>query len=126
MGCGSCCDQIRPLTLPEYSMFDRMAAEILLSRCRGDEVWSLEHAKKMGVPDHWLDELQDCFESGFDHDRNTLYTDRGQVNQYHGVRDLDVAYRAAEFLGIPTAEIRRQPLSRHGQVAALQAEADEL
>lgn len=107
-------------------MFDRAAAELLLSRCRGDEVWSPELARELGVPESWLDELQDCFESGFDHDRNTLYSDRGRINQYHGIRDLDVAYRAAEFLGISTAAIRSRPLSRTGQVSALRAEADEL
>ncbi len=107
-------------------MFDRAAAELLLSRCRGDEVWSLEHARQLGVPEGWMEELQDCFESGFDYDQNTLYTENGRVNQYHGVCDLEIAYRAAEYLGIATHQIRQQPLTRRGQVAALQAEADEL
>jgi hypothetical protein len=39
---------------------------------------------------------------------------------------LEIAYRAAEYLGIATHQIRQQPLTRRGQVAALQAEADEL
>jgi hypothetical protein len=107
-------------------MFDHAAAELLLTRCRGDEVWSPEHARQLGVPESWIVELQDCYESGFDHDRNTLYTDGGLVNQYHGIADLELAYRAAEFLGIETTKIRRLPLSRRGQVAELQAALDEL
>lgn len=121
MGCACFLDHWQSL-----QMFDRVAAEILLSRCRGDEIWSLELARQLGVPESWLEELQDCFESGFDLDLHTLYTERGLVNQYHGVCDLEIAYRAAEFLGISTAEIRRLTLSRRGQVAALQAEVDEL
>lgn len=107
-------------------MFDRYSAELLLTRCRGDEVWSAEHARQMGVPESWIRELADCFESGFDSNRNTLYTDAGLVNQYHGIPDLAVAYRAAEFLGIHTERIRSLPLSRQGQVDQLKAELDEL
>jgi len=107
-------------------MFDRYSAELLLTRCRGDEVWPLDHAREMGVPESWLNELLDCYESGFDSNQNTLYTDSGLVNQYHGIADLDVAYRAAEYLGIDTEQIRRLPLSRRGQVDRLKAELDEL
>jgi hypothetical protein len=107
-------------------MFDRFSAELLLTRCRGDEVWSREHAREMGVPESWIAELSDCYESGFDHNQNTLYTDQGLVNQYHGISDLMVAYRAAEYLGINTSRIRSQPLSRRGQVDQLKAELDEL
>lgn len=80
----------------------------------------------MGVPESWLSELMDCYESGFDTNQNTLYTDSGLVNQYHGIADLDVAYRAAEYLGINTEQIRRLPLSRCGQVEQLKAELDDL
>ena len=107
-------------------MFDRYSAELLLTRCRGDEVWSPDHAIEMGVPESWIESLLDCYESGFDLNQNTLYTDSGLVNQYHGIADLDVAYRAAEFLGIDTERIRRLPLSRLGQVEQLKAELDEL
>lgn len=107
-------------------MFDRYSAELLLTRCRGDEVWSLEHARGMGVPESWIGELSDCYESGFDSNQNTLYTDSGLANQYHGVADLEVAYRAAEYLGIDTERIRCLPLSRCGQVELLKAELDEL
>lgn len=107
-------------------MFDRLAAELLLTRCRGDEVWSLELARQLGVPESWLDRLQDCFESGFDQQQNALFTESGLVNQYHGVSDLEIAYLAAEYLGIETARIRNLPLSRCGQVQRLKAELDEL
>ena len=33
-------------------------------------------------------------------DRETIYTDEGVTNQYHGVRDLDLAVRLADSLGI--------------------------
>jgi hypothetical protein len=107
-------------------MFDRYSAELLLTRCRGDEVWSLDHARELGVPESWLSELLDCYESGFDSNQNTLYTDAGLVNQYHGIADLDIAYRAAEYLGINTEQIRQLPLSRRGQVEQLKTELDEL
>lgn len=107
-------------------MFDRYSAELLLTRCRGDEVWSPAHARKMGVPESWIEEFSDCYESGFDRNQNTLYTDSGLVNHYHGITDLEVAYRAADYLGIDTDRVRRLPLSRLGQVEQLKAELDEL
>jgi hypothetical protein len=122
------CSNAQPLTiinlpknplpkLPLHSsrinpMFDRYSAELLLTRCRGDEVWSLDHAREMGVPESWISELSDCYESGFDSNQNTLYTDSGLVNQYHGIADLNVAYRAAEYLGINTEHSRRGSSSR--------------
>ena len=59
-----------------------------LSECRGDEIWSIEHCRERGVPEDWIDDLSDAFESGYRTDRETIYVGNTSVNQYHGVRDL--------------------------------------
>ena len=98
---------------------------VLLARCRGDEIWSVDTCRREGVPETWIEELADAFESGFDHDRNTIYENRQQVNQYHGVPDLQLAIRLAEFLGVDTASLAPFPLDRRLQVRALQEAVDE-
>lgn len=105
---------------------DPIRAEMLLLKCRGDEIWSVDHCREQGIPELWIDELQNCFESGFDTDRNTIYEDNRMVNQYHGVSDLMIAYRLAEYLGIKTESIRGSVPGREAQVRALQSELDEI
>lgn len=105
---------------------DRIRAEMLLLKCRGDEIWSVELCREQRIPEAWIEELQDCYESGFDRDRNTIYQNQKLVNQYHGLSDLMIAYRLAEFLGIDTEKIRSSVQGRTGQVSALQAELDEI
>ena len=68
---------------------DPIAAQLLLLKCTGDEIWSVETCQAAGVPQIWIDELVDCFESGYDTDRNTIYidddlTEEKMVNQYEG------------------------------------------
>lgn len=105
---------------------DRVRAEMLLLKCRGDEIWSVEHCREQRIPESWIEEMQDCFESGFDSDRNTIYENEKLVNQYHGVSDLMIAYRLAEFLGIETERVRSSIPGRTAQVVALQQELDEI
>ncbi|MEZ6093245.1 MAG: hypothetical protein R3C03_03260 [Pirellulaceae bacterium] len=105
---------------------NRLLAEKLLLECRGDEVWSIETCQSAGIPQAWIDELQDAFESGFDHDRNTLYIDGRLTNQFGGCRDDDLAYKLAEYLGIDSSSFEHLRAVPEVFVARLQQELDEL
>ena len=99
---------------------------MLLSACRGDEIWSRQTCREQGVPDAWVEELADTFESGFRSDRETIYEEGRVTNQYHGVRDLDLAYKLADFLGVDVKSATELSLGRTAEVRALQEAVDEL
>ena len=107
-------------------MLNSVTAQMLLLKCTGDEIWNEQTCREVGIPESWIDELLDNFESGFDTDRNTIYEDSRLVNQYRGVLDLHLAYRLAEFLGIDWRRVTANAMGRRSEVAALQAELDEL
>jgi hypothetical protein len=107
-------------------MLARYKARMLLSQCRGDEIWSVALCRQQGVPEAWIEELADCFESGFRSDRQVIYHDDQMVNQYHGVRDLDLAYRLAEFLGVDSGPATALAFGPVAEVRALQEAVDEL
>lgn len=73
---------------------------MLLSECTGDHIWSLDHCLARGLPPSWMDELSDCFESSFERDSETIYVGEQVTNQYQGIRDVDLAIRLGEFLGV--------------------------
>ena len=106
--------------------FDQIAAQMLLLKCTGDEIWNEETCRKEGVPELWIEELKDSFESGFDSDRNTIYYQDKLVNQFEGVLDLHLAFKLAEFLGIDWERATSSALGRRAQVDAIKAELDEL
>ncbi len=97
----------------------------LLEKCRGDEIWSIEFCQSVGVPNEWVAELADRYESGFDQDRNTIYVDGEMTNQYEGVRDLDIAYKIAQLLNVDTSRIEGIILDRCRQVRAIKDAIDE-
>jgi hypothetical protein len=103
-----------------------VTAQMLLLKCDGDEIWSVETCRAEGVPEAWIEELSNAFESGFDSDRNTIYESGRMVNQYHGVLDLHLAYKLAEFLGIDWQAATAMALGRQAEVAAIKAALDEL
>ena len=103
----------------------RLKALSLLSVCRGDEIWSVDHCRQVGIPDEWIEELSDCYESGFRTDSQTIYLDDNVVNQYHGVTDRDLAYKLAEFLGVDTQRVTSSALGRVAEVIALKEAIDE-
>ena len=107
-------------------MIDQVSAQFLLLKCNGDEIWDLETCRKEGVPQPWLDELVDCHESGFDNDLNSIYVDGKLVNQYHGVPDVKLACKLAEFLGIDWQRLASFSPGRTELVSAIKAEIDEL
>jgi hypothetical protein len=106
-------------------MNDVLAASLLL-KCRGDEIWSRKVCVQEGVPEAWIEELFDCFESGFRYRGQTLFIEAGITNQFAGCRDLDLAFKFAEYLGVDTSTFRQTPYSPIKIVQLLQEELDEL
>ena len=104
---------------------NELKARILLSKCQGDEIWSVELCQQEGVPLDWISELQDAHESGFDHDQNTIYENGKMVNQFAGVSDLKLAYKLAEFLGINWENATQFAFSRVAQVTAIKEYAED-
>jgi len=103
----------------------RMLALKLLSECTGDEIWSREHCTNTGVPDSWINELIDCYESGYITDSQTIYVGNQNVNQYEGVRDVDLAYRIGKNLGIDVDRLQETSLGRSQLVRAIREEVEE-
>ena len=91
----------------------------LLAECTGDDIWSVQHCRARRVPESWITQLSDAFESGFDSDRQTIYTDRGVTNHYHGIRDVDLAIQLAQSMGIRVDANALARLSRARLVQAI-------
>ena len=100
-------------------MLNRLKALTLLSECTGDDIWSIEHCRARGVPEMWIEELADCFESGFRSDAQTIYVERRVVNQYQGIRDIDLALKLGEYLGVAVGELHAISASRSRLVSAI-------
>ncbi len=97
----------------------RHRALAILSQCTGDEIWSVGYCLAVGVPHAWIHELSDAFESGFLSDRQTIYVGNDRTNQYHGVRDVDLATKLAESLGLDAARFRASAMSSRDIVVAI-------
>ena len=106
-------------------MFNELKAQMLLDRCVGNEIWPVDVCQAEGVPQAWIDELVDAFESGFDQDRHTIYLEGAAVNQFYGVPDLLIAYKLAEYIGIDTEAATSSALGKLAQVQALKEAAEE-
>jgi hypothetical protein len=106
-------------------MIDRLRALRLLAECTGRDIWSLEYCRERRVPEAWLVELKDCFESGFETDRQTIYHLGEVVNQFEGVRDLDLAYKLAAAVGVDVKRATYSALGATAEVAALKEAVDE-
>ena len=97
----------------------RHRALALLSECTGDEIWSIEHCELKRIPPGWIEELSDAFESGFQSDTQTIYVNEKHVNQYHGIRDVDLAMRLGKSLGLDVDRVAATAISRRGIVQAI-------
>jgi len=106
-------------------MLNRLKALCLLSECTGDDIWSIEHCQQRGIPQTWIDELSDGFESGFRRDSQTIYLDGCPINQYQGVRDIDLARRLGEYLGVDIASLEAGAHTRAQLVFAIQQAIEE-
>lgn len=99
-------------------MIARHRALALLSECTGETIWPVDHCRLRGVPEEWIDELAEALESGFDNDRDTIYRSdmdfarRQPTNQFHGVRDVDLATRLGKSLGVDVDSLAGRSLGR--------------
>lgn len=97
----------------------RHLALAILTKCVGNEIWSVSHCRDAGVPEVWIEELSDVFESGFQTDSQTIYVGNDVTNQYHGVRDLDLAIQIARSLGLDVDRVTATALTRQAIVLAI-------
>ena len=85
----------------------------------------MDHCRQRGVPEPWIEELADAFESGYNNDRDTIYFADRPTNQFHGVSDLDLALRLGRFLGIDVDRVTATALSRTAIVQAIKEAVEE-
>jgi hypothetical protein len=90
----------------------RHRALAILEECRGDEIWSMEHCRQRGVPEVWVEELADTFESGFNRDSQKIYWKGNVTNQYHGVHDVVLAIQVAKSMGLDVDRVTATALGR--------------
>lgn len=91
----------------------------LLSKCVGNEIWSVQTCRESGVPQEWIDVLADAYESGFKTDNRTIYVGDSVTNQYHGIRDVDLAMRLGRQLGIDVDRVTETTLNSRAVVQAI-------
>lgn len=104
---------------------NRLTALQLLSECTGDDIWSWEYCLERGIPADWLEELADCYESGFTNQTETIYYKNSVVNQFHGVRDVDLAVRLAKLLGARVDDLIESTITRADFVRAVHERIEE-
>ncbi len=104
---------------------NRSQALTLLSECTGDDIWSIEYCRLRHVPDDWIEELQDAYESGFDSNNQTIYYRNEIVNQFEGIRDVDLACKIGQLLKVNVARIVQQQISRVGVVREIREAIEE-
>ena len=97
----------------------RHRALALLNLCVGDEIWNEETCHRSGIPPNWFNELSDAIESGYKTDTETIYVDNRATNQYHGVRDLDLAIRIGKVLGVDVERATQTAIGRRAMVQAI-------
>ena len=106
-------------------MLNRLKALTLLSECTGDDIWSIEHCQLRGIPPQWIEDLADCFESGYRQASQTIYFQDRMINQYQGIRDVDLAIKLGEFLGVDVEELVSISPSRARLVVAIRQAIEE-
>lgn len=78
----------------------RIHALRLISLCNPDDIWSIDDCTKSRVPTDWIDAFRETYESNFEDPSSTIQQDGRKLNQYHGVRAIDIAVQAAVGLGL--------------------------
>ena len=104
---------------------NRSLALMLLSECTGDDIWSIEHCREKHIPESWIRQLQDAYESGFKSADTTIFFHERIVNQFEGVRDVDLACKLGHFLGLDVKAIVAQQFSRTAVVRAIRETMEE-
>lgn len=103
----------------------RERALAILQECRGDEIWSLEHCRLRGVPELWIEDLVDTYESGFQRDSETIYWKGNITNQYRGVHDVKLAIHVARSMGLDVDRVTQSALGRVGIVNAIKEAVED-
>lgn len=109
---------------------DPLRALILLGECTGDDIWSIDHCEQRRVPREWVAQLRDCYESGFEpgfrESDETIFVGSSIVNQYEGIRDVDLALKIGEYLDLDLDELRAVSPDRASLVRAIREAAEEM
>lgn len=77
------------------------------------------------MPADWITELRDVYESGFQSASQMIYFAEKLVNQFEGVRDVDLACRIAAALGMNVAKIVSASVSRSDCVNKIKESLEE-
>lgn len=96
-----------------------------LDECTGDDVWSLEHCRERGIPNSWIAELREIYESGFKEDNETLYYGGRRINQFEGILDATLADKIGQQFGINTKRLEEQAYSRSDFVRRVKEAIEE-
>ena len=104
---------------------NRLQAMMLLQQCTGVDIWSRQTCEAAGVPADWVEELVDCYESGFNSPRDEIYYEDRLVNQFEGVHDLRLARKIGSFLKIDVERIEAISPTRESEVRAIQEAVEE-
>jgi hypothetical protein len=72
-----------------------------------------------------MEELTDCYESGFRHDSQTIYLGQQVTNQFRGIRDVDLAVRLGAFLGVDVDQLQAHAATRAHFVRLIQQAVEE-
>lgn len=104
---------------------DRLKLYDWLAECTGEAIWAREYCQRRGIPRDVIDRLIDATESGFDREDQKVYYEGRLVNQFAGVRDVDLAVWIAGQLGIDTASILNTYPDRIGIVRAIREAVEE-
>lgn len=96
-----------------------------LAECTGDDIWSMEHCRLRGVPEEWLTQLRDVYESGFQSHSQKIFFGEKLINQFEGVRDVDLACRIAAALGLNIAKIVSESFSRSDCVTKIKESLED-
>ncbi len=97
----------------------------LLSECTGDDIWSIDYCLKSHVPTEWIVELQDAYESGFNSINQMIFYRSEVVNQFEGIRDVDLACKIGQLLEVNVSRIVQSQITRAGVVRAIQEAIEE-
>lgn len=106
-------------------MISRAHALHLLQLCDGEEIWSVDYCRRQKVPERWIQDLRNAYESGFADNSETIYYGGRIVNQFEGILAVDVAVRSARILGFDPKDILQTHLSREAIVRAIQERIEE-
>lgn len=106
-------------------MISRLRALQLLDECTGVDIWPVEYCREVGLPEPWIEELADAFESGFESQWHTIYYQDRPVNQFHGVHDLAIAGKIGRMLGIDVDALVSMYPSWDDRVRAIREAVEE-